>query len=1351
VTTASPPRATYSLRLFAICAALTALALKQAPGQLVGDTKLDLAVDPMRLLSRAMHLWDPSRDFGLTQNQNYGYLFPMGPFFLLGKAIGLPPWAVQRLWWALLLCLAFVGLVKLADALGIGTATSRLLAGVAFALSPRILSTIGPISVESLPYCLAPWVLLPLVRGCQGGSPRRAAARSAVAVLCMGAVNAVAVLAALPPAVLWLLTRARGPRRRALAGWWVGCVLLATAWWAVPLLLLGRYSPPFLDYIETASTTTAVTSLVEVLRGTSDWIAYLAGGGGPTWPAGYALLTNRLVIAYTVVVLLAGLAGLLRRDLPERLWLTACLLLGVAAVTAGHLGHLSGALASLEHGQLDAALAPLRNVHKFDVVLRLPLALGLAHLVGALTTSAAEPAAAQRQRVVVVVAATAAVLGAALPAVGVGLAPRQPFVALPGYWQQTADWLAKHRADGRALLEPGSSFPDYLWGNSNDEPLQPLARSEWAVRSAIPLTPASTIRALDAVEQRLAAGQSSPGLADDLHRMGVAYVVVRNDLAYARAGSTRPLLVHEAVAGFPRVASFGPKVGGGNGVLVDEGLEAPYPAVEVFRVGAAPRAELRPLSDVVVVTGGAEAVSELDAQQLLGDRPVVLAQDAVPALAANPRLTTDTLRRREVAFGQLNDNRSQTLTAREPFRIQAPAHDYLSPGDAQRQTVARYIGARRLSASSSASDADAFGGAFPEHDPYAAVDGDVTTSWRSDPGKGLTGAQWRVDFPSVRSLAGVTVQLGGAPGQRPPAVRVTTSAGSMLQRVDPDGRFPISPADSSFLQLTAISRRSRSLGSFDVAEVAGLGIRRTLDVPISDRADVIVLSAAPGGRPSCYSIGGDTPLCSTTVGRRSEDSAGLDRTLHVNVGGGYSSAGTATPVPGQALDALLDAGSAVTVLASSSAVADPDGRPGLVVDGNRHTGWRAAPGDADPTLTFTWRSPHTLTGLTLVVDPKLAASRPESVRVTGAGIRETASLDARHHATFFTPIRTTRLTVQLQKPKIGGSVDPYAGVVRLLPVGVSEIAFDGAGASSRPKAAHLLAACGSGPTVAVGGVFQRTSVVATREQLTQLAPVPFTPCQPVRVGIGAGTEVVVPATDTFTPTSLTLTARTLPPTAAEQAVSTPRWSADRRRVRVPARSAPTLLQVHENTNAGWVATLRGVRLQPVVVDGWQQGWVVPAGAAGVVHLDYTPDSLYRGALLTGGVLALLVLLLGLVRGRVGSTAVAAGRTRPWHVLVLAGVLALIGGPVALALAAVAAFTRRLPERVRGGLAVTAVGLAGALLVLHPWARAGYAGRGAATQALCLIGLAVLWSALLRGDGITAGRLRQVISGRSTKR
>ena len=60
-----------------------------------------------------------------------------------------------------------------------------------------------------------------------------------------------------------------------------------------------------------------------------------------------------------------------------------------------------------------------------------------------------------------------------------------------------------------------------------------------------------------------------------------------------------------------------------------------------------------------------------------------------------------------------------------------------------------------------------------------------------------------------------------------------------------------------------------------------------------------------------------------------------------------------------------------------------------------------------------------------------------------------------------------------------------------------------------------------------------------------------------------------------------------------------------------------VLAIPENANAGWVATVDGHPLARTRVDGWQQAWIVPAGAGGVVVLACTPDHSDRLGLLIG--------------------------------------------------------------------------------------------------------------------------------------
>src|SRR5689334_5679322 len=155
------------------CLLLVALPFLTVPGNLIADTKLDLAIDPVRFLDRALHLWDPQQ-FGQLQDQAAGYLFPMGPFFALGHLAGLEPWVIQRLWIGTVSVAAFTGVVLLAGRLGIGSPWSRIAAGLGYAASPAALTLLGGLSSEFLPAAMAPWILLPLVRAAQGGRQARA-------------------------------------------------------------------------------------------------------------------------------------------------------------------------------------------------------------------------------------------------------------------------------------------------------------------------------------------------------------------------------------------------------------------------------------------------------------------------------------------------------------------------------------------------------------------------------------------------------------------------------------------------------------------------------------------------------------------------------------------------------------------------------------------------------------------------------------------------------------------------------------------------------------------------------------------------------------------------------------------------------------------------------------------------------------------------------------------------------------------------------------------------------------------------------------------------------------------------
>ena len=125
----------------------------------------------------------------------------------------------------------------------------------------------------------------------------------------MGAVNAVATLTACLAAAIWLACHRPNRLWWRFTGWWAACIVLAVLWWVVALVLLGRVSPPFLDFIESSGVTTQWMSLTEMLRGTDVWTPFVA----PNATAGASLVTGSVAVLATTLVAAAGLAGLAMR------------------------------------------------------------------------------------------------------------------------------------------------------------------------------------------------------------------------------------------------------------------------------------------------------------------------------------------------------------------------------------------------------------------------------------------------------------------------------------------------------------------------------------------------------------------------------------------------------------------------------------------------------------------------------------------------------------------------------------------------------------------------------------------------------------------------------------------------------------------------------------------------------------------------------------------------------------------------------------------------------------------------------------------------------------------------------
>jgi arabinofuranan 3-O-arabinosyltransferase len=1408
----------FTLRLLAGCGLLVGLAFTQDPGYLVADTKFDLVAAPADFLQRALHLWDGEGALGQLQNQAYGYLFPTGPFFLAGVLAGLPGWVVQRLWWGLVLAVAFAGAARLVRALGVRSDLACLLAGAAYALSPRMLTTLGPISSESWPMALAPWVLLPLVIGSERGSPRRAAAGAGLAVALVGGINAAAAFAVIPLGVVWLLTRTPGPRRRALVLWWPVFTLVGTLWWLVPLVLMGAYSPPFLQWIETASVTTFPTTLADALRGTSNWVAYV----DTTSRAGRDLLNTPYLALDAAVLLLLGCAGLMLRSNPHRAFLVRGLLLGLLLVTLGHQGAVAGWGAATLQELLDGVLSPIRNVHKFDPVVRLPLVIGLAYVVEALraragAAGAAAPRTERINRWVLTATAVAVVAAGAVPALVGRVAPAQPVVAVPGYWGAATRWLEERQAedgDATSLLVPGSTFARYQWGSPDDEPAQWLADSRWAVRNVVPLVPAGGVRTLDAFERRLAEGRGSPGLAQALARAGVRYLVVRNDLARAD-DVPDPLLVRQALQDSPGLAiaeTFGPVLGGearlegvdGDRVVVGGGWQARYRAVEVWEVDGADRAVLA--EDLPVVVGGPEDLADLGDLGVLDERPSVLAVDLPEDLAGEqaadlraalgPLVLTDGLRLREHAFARIHDGDSAVLTGSEPRRNGNPTRDYLL-GDATQDhdrwsTRAVLEGVASVDASSAGAFADAFGPVRRGEHPWAALDGDPATAWRT---ARLAAGQawWEVRLDSARSLTSVQV-TGGPDAAEDQRIRVVTDAGTTQE-------LPLGPGQTRTVDLDAGSTtRLRVEGVVDdrplsLAEVdlPGVAVSRPWALPalpeewlaLWDQPDAIALRADRDARSGCVVVGDlrrtrQEVRCAAREAVADEEPGGIDRLVTLAGPASYDEVALrGRPRPGPALDALVVEGRAIAARASSTAVADPRAGALAAIDGDPGTTWIADAEDPFPTLDVSWLEGRDVTALRVRLDPDTAAARPSRVRLTWPGGTRVVALDE-GRTELAAGVVTDRLTIQVLDTEPTRDLG-FDGQGRAVGAGIGELRLRGVPFEPlKPSFEIQRYACGTGPDLEVGDRELRTRVLASPAQLLRGQEVDLLPCgtearddRTVTLLEGT-TRVRLRDSDAVEATSVVLGAL---PSGAEPVALSGRAEEARRTFELPSGAGGVLVS-RENTNPGWTARLDGT-LEPLTVDGWQQAWLVPPPADAAPGTDaertvvatFGPDTPYRLGLLLGG-LALLGLLLGalltlrrprpddLLDGRPdGPPALRARRHGPavavGTALVAAGLLAGTPGAVVAALTAPLALllARRARDAAPWVLASPLVAV-GAAYAVRPWADPdGWAGTLAWPSYLVLVPL--VGALVLAGDPgrrrLSGWRPFRRSAGRSTSR
>ncbi len=1210
------------------------LALLQKPGWASSDTKIDLHVHPAQFLADVASVWSPTVGLGHVQGGQYGgYLWPMGPFFALGHAIGLAPWLVQRLWLGTLLALGAWGVVRLLDALrGRPRGAAHVVAAVLFTVNPYVVVFANRSTFTLMAYAALPWLLLCVHRGLRSDRPWWWAAAFALILTSTGPGLNAAVWAWILPGPILLLAYERIVNRVRLRRFVLrlaAASVAASIWWIVPVVVQARYGVNFLQFSEQVGAIWSSSSLPEVLRLMGYWPSYLGVGYGdklgPYFGTSPTMLFDLPTVVASLVIPGLALAGLVwTRRWRYGPYFLVLALVGLLAMSAGFPDGTplrKAAVVTYDHVQ---AVQFLRTTNKAGPL----VALAIACLGG---VAAAELLRRVRLRALVVAVGALLVVLAALPLFK-GQAVGLTWKRIPAAWTNAAAGLDRELPrNTRAAVIPDQEFGFYRWGGTVDPILPALTERPVAVRVEPPYDDMHAIDLLWNVEGAFQQRRLLPGaLSPLLDLMNVGAVVSASDDDTGRSGGMPPA---EAAAELAR-----------------QGLTTPsrsYGTVRRYDRGASPGiVRVEPVAHDRVVDGSAQGLVDLAGlREPRPDGALRYAGDlSAPELRAEARrgadfVISDSNRRRTFLASRSRQNYGWTL----PADVAPPSDGAsLDPfgGGSDAQTVAVYRGARYVKAPFSAQLAQ-----FADHRPYAAFDGDPTTSWLADPI--LTEPdQWvEIGFDTPHAVP----YLDLLPDSSNPRYAVTqVEIAGRRFAVHPGWnhlRLGLGPVPS--LRVGISGHRSEGAnaggaGGFSELRIPGVHVRELLRPPVlTERA----LAGADLGRDSLSYLferttADDpfrrerTPPPPPRSGNRQEAEAGLiraardpergiDRVFSPPAARTWRIDGWATVSPA-ASDSALDR--LVGVRGSFSSSDRYEGRPGYrassAFDGDPARPW-AAPWNGRPEwLAWHTARPRAIRELTLL-PPRGSLRLPARVRVradAGARVSPPLAVGPGGRVSLPQPLRgrSFRLDVLAAQPGTAPAV------------GIGELRGAGVPRAHVPRTGPLDAPCSSMTATGSGwrlGLRPRGDL----RQFDGGEPLRMTSCgAPAR--LAAGTQDLHAAGALFRPLVLRLSSpRPLPAPVASGAVEAPgnagRGDYSGVRVRV---SAPSWLVLGESYNRGWHATCNGRDLGgPRVVDGFANGWLVRPGCRDVAF-RFGPQRIVTvgyviGALACLALLALLVL------------------------------------------------------------------------------------------------------------------------------
>ena len=720
----------------------------------------------------------------------------------------------------------------------------------------------------------------------------------------------------------------------------------------------------------------------------------------------------------------------------------------------------------------------------------------------------------------------------------------------------------------------------------------------------------------------------------------------------------------------------------------------PQPAaLAVFNV-TDPRALVRTESAQapIILAGDGNGLVEAAGAGLLSGDPLILysaslarsPQQFDEAMSAGAALVvTDTNALALGRWGGLRDNAGQVEQVGVVDPSAAPG-DYslpVFPGEGtDSQTVAEVNGVASVTASAYG-DSLAF---TPENRPVNAVDGDVSTAWTFGAHSPVAGGWIKVnlDAPVTTNQITLTQAQLERPNRRITSVTLRFDGGNPLT-------VPLTSASYStpgqvitfptraFRQLEVVVDSAGSAKDKEYDGLSQVGFAE-IGIPGVTASETLRLPT------DLLSMAGSASLQHPLVllmqrsraiePPRHDPELDLSRTFTLPTSRTFSVGGTAEINAGDS-DYLINqligltpppsgstASAEPTVVAANSSTrldGDRQARANAAVDGNPATAWIAETGpQAGEWLSVDLSRPVTFGHLDLQVVNDGRHSLPTTLTITTENGSRTVTVPSVAIGTgraqgatssvpvTFAPISGQHLKVTIDSIEAVRALDYYstfAGTTDILPVGIAELGLPGIRQPVAPPQlptqcqAGLLTIDGhavdvevAGPTAdALAGHQIALRACGNSTAGVTLGPGPHTVQTSPRLPSGWSIDQLWFESDAGGgPAAAAVQTAAAPPPPALYVDHQDRTSAD---VTVTADGQGFWLVLGQSYSAGWSASAAGKSLgAPTLVDGYANGWYVPAGrlsGTAVIHLTWTPQRVIWAALALSAAAILACLLV----------------------------------------------------------------------------------------------------------------------------